>query len=759
MKTQQPKTRGAAPIPFTSGRSVMVTVACLVVLLPIARAPAQTNLPKGWKIAVQPTGISGTGYRRARVTVTRMGTVPLKDDVKFLAVVTSNSFVGSDHVTSTPIVVPAGVRSQQVDVYFPNVGNAYYGADVLHIEQDGNLRFDPNRDLWYTVLGAPSSQFSWQGWLPSILIVNPTVVPQERTVRLHPQQRPISNETTLSLDEDRFPSIGTIAAWYEQVNDQGVSNKKNPTAYDALENTSLHAIPPKDLPQNWIGLLSADILLIPQSDLLSLPRNGPQLEALRQWTAAGGTLVVSDCGAAFADAATILQALVGTQLRASVLQGRDAWRVPGKKLQELKARSTDGNFADTEEIFDPSLPGLFNMDSEELETQELWNQVPSSQTLQEATKKADCPLAARDFLAGQLWVIRDDTFDWKLADWQLLIYAHASQGRSLNNRLADGDLNRPIDGFAIADVGRPPIREFEFLIGLFLVVIGPVSYGILRSQRRLYLLFVTVPVLSFFACTTLLTYAFLSDGIQNRGRMRSYTTMDQSTGRAVSFIRHSHYCGVQPPPYNFAPQTAVVNGRAPNSSTAFYDREPQRTRVTGGEIRPRMPHQLVSLTSYTTNRGLVFKPSTDDQPPSVRNELGGTVRMVLFRTPHDYYQVENLGVGETVEAVPLNMSGKKPLNPQWNTQVRLLIDELSPKVDDPFLSLGRYDMYGNGRSSSDGPSEFECDYQFDRLRRDALSFLPEPGYYIALLQAFPEIPDPQANVDYKNKLHVIHGRW
>ncbi len=98
----------------------------------------------------------------------------------------------------------------------------------------------------------------------------------------------------------------------------------------------------------------------------------------------------------------------------------------------------------------------------------------------------------------------------------------------------------------VPGVGRAPVIEFEVLITLVVVLLGPFNYWILKRYKRLQLLVLTVPLAAGIATAGLFAYAIVSDGFTTTVRVRSYTTLDQRTGEAACWARLSYYAGLAP---------------------------------------------------------------------------------------------------------------------------------------------------------------------------------------------------------------------
>src|SRR5262249_52995300 len=94
---------------------------------------------------------------------------------------------------------------------------------------------------------------------------------------------------------------------------------------------------------------------------------------------------------------------------------------------------------------------------------------------------------------------------------------------------------------------------------LFVIVLGPVNYYVLRRFGKLNLTVLTVPVGALLAAAALLLYALVEDGLSVRARARSFTQLDQRNGEAACWSRLSFYAGLAPSGgLQFTEDTAVV---------------------------------------------------------------------------------------------------------------------------------------------------------------------------------------------------------
>jgi hypothetical protein len=108
------------------------------------------------------------------------------------------------------------------------------------------------------------------------------------------------------------------------------------------------------------------------------------------------------------------------------------------------------------------------------------------------------------------------------------------------------DANPDFANFLVPGVGLAPVTEFRVLITLFVLLIGPVNYWLLKRSGRLHLLVLTVPLAAVLMTSALFGYAILSDGFGTTVRAQSLTTLDQRTGEAACWSRLSYYSGLAP---------------------------------------------------------------------------------------------------------------------------------------------------------------------------------------------------------------------
>ncbi|MGL4512028.1 MAG: hypothetical protein ACRCT8_02985 [Lacipirellulaceae bacterium] len=188
----------------------------------------------------------------------------------------------------------------------------------------------------------------------------------------------------------------------------------------------------------------------------------------------------------------------------------------------------------------------------------------------------------------------------------------------------------------IPGVGVAPVVEFQMLITLFVLAIGPLNYWLLSRARRLDLLVLTTPLAGAAVTLGLLAYAIVGDGFGTRVRARSLTFLNQPERTAASWSHLSHYAGAAPSDGMVFPDDCAVYPIAPFWETALA--APQREsravtwkagvqRLAPGWLRSRTATQHLVVRSGAYAGSLEFDESAKGL--AVRNRLDGDVELLL----------------------------------------------------------------------------------------------------------------------------------
>ena len=187
----------------------------------------------------------------------------------------------------------------------------------------------------------------------------------------------------------------------------------------------------------------------------------------------------------------------------------------------------------------------------------------------------------------------------------------------------------------VPGVGLAPVTEFEILITVFVLIIGPLNYWWLRRFKRLHLMVLTVPLAATVTTLALFGYAIVADGFATRVRVYSYTMLDQRTGEAACWSRLSYYAGLSP-----------ANGLTMPNDVAIYPVQPVWTDddnlreirtvvwsgneelLTRGWLNSRTPTQYLTVRSRKSPHQLEVLDGGDKV--RVKNQLGTKIRTLVL---------------------------------------------------------------------------------------------------------------------------------
>lgn len=303
-------------------------------------------------------------------------------------------------------------------------------------------------------------------------------------------------------------------------------------------------VSPEMLPEKWIDYTGIDVVAVPLAILEKLPATSKT--PLVEWVATGGHLLVYEAGI---DNAPV-EAALGWK-------GRSA-------ASPFRPFGPDGQ---GEEVVSPVpapvvppggalLPGV---------TVAVAGMAPpiAPGTVREVPWfRNRMHLRTGDLGLGRVVVFAENPFPGSVRDWQWVGALWPGERRTFATRLGtaprDGEHNQFFE-YLIPGVGAAPVTMFLVLMTLFALAIGPLNLWLLSRKRRLYLMLITVPVLSVATCLSLFVYAVVADGFGIQSRVRSVTYLDQGAASAVRLARISLYAGLSPSNgLKFDPSTAVL---------------------------------------------------------------------------------------------------------------------------------------------------------------------------------------------------------
>jgi hypothetical protein len=383
----------------------------------------------------------------------------------------------------------------------------------------------------------------------------------------------------------------------------------------AAQHSKVQFLSPAEMSPRWIELSCYDIAFISRTDLAKMARqDAAQRQALVDWLHGGTALVVYGAGDDYSHLAEIEQLL-------------DLRPLPGDDpLRELRG----------------------------------WTTHYASQFVSRP--------------AGLGWVVavgKDDPFAGNGAVWGGCF--NTSSGTSAipdrhqnwvtRHGMSYQSYNQGLWNWYIPGVGAAPVFSFLLLATLFAIVIGPVNYLFLGRIQRLYLLLVTVPAGAAVVTLCLFAYAVLSDGLGVKARIRSFTLLDQRTGRSVSWSRQSYYASLVPSQgLKYPADTAVwpldEEPQANRQGARWYQFawEADGPRLRSGYLSSRRLTQFMVLRAVKTPSKLRVSQSGSAAAPQVTSALGGDVRQLFLRDSQGaYYEAGSpLKAGQSATLKPIS---------------------------------------------------------------------------------------------------------
>jgi hypothetical protein len=216
----------------------------------------------------------------------------------------------------------------------------------------------------------------------------------------------------------------------------------------------------------------------------------------------------------------------------------------------------------------------------------------------------------------------------------------------------------------IEDLVGVPIWGFLTLMLLFSIVIGPVNLFVLTQRKRKLWLFWTVPLISFITCVVVLGYMVLSEGMQGKVRVETFTVLDENSRRASTI----GWVAVYTPMLgggglHFSPNTEVTYQNEDTDSARYPYRRPRSgsaltidwTRdqhLASGWQTPRVPSHFIVRKSETRRERVTISAGKDGKPEAV-NGLGRDITEFWYMDETGaYYSARNIPEGGKVTLSP-----------------------------------------------------------------------------------------------------------
>lgn len=519
-----------------------------------------------------------------------------------------------------------------------------------------------------------------------------------------------------------------------------------------------------ELADNWLDYTPYDFVSIEFDELVGLVASNPaRVAPLLQWVRAGGVLWIEQVG----DDWQRLQ-----ELHQLFGWDNDSPIEPSKPINRQEVGALGWTYVDlvppSGVVSEPELMRDFD---------------PSQPAKSRATDKAS--------------VYTTDWFVGRRFDWGMVIAFHKTHDeppRSMNTArnqlmagtfwkaqawpvrhgLTPGSANGDFSNWLIPGVGLAPVVSFQVLITLFVLVIGPLNYWILKRLGRLHLMVVTVPTAALLITGALLAYGLFSDGLATRLRTQSITLLDQRSNQATTWSRMSYYAAFAPRNgLTFSDQTAVypiypglVESYAGGGSRTARTIEwaDGQQKMTSGWMASRTPTQFLAIEPRETQAELII--DINQNQSRVENQFDAKCQLIcVVDEEGEWLMAEQVEAGQTSELERVKRSDAI-------AAYRKTLTDREPRFpgaidaanDSPLLYEQRRTMRRRNRNRNYSYVEFGDSNLHDRWQ-DLLGFsggealnLSERSYVMVTeLAPLPLSRDNFAVED--SSVHIVIGRW
>lgn len=222
-----------------------------------------------------------------------------------------------------------------------------------------------------------------------------------------------------------------------------------------------------------------------------------------------------------------------------------------------------------------------------------------------------------------------------------LVADRAALGPSWMRRRLDAPTRLKLALDTLAEFEGLPLRGLMILLVAFALVLGPVNFYWVRRRGRPLLLLLTVPGLSVAMSLGLLAYGVLSQGLDIKARVRSFSVLDQRDQRAVAAEARRILAGSSPGAgLRPEPGTAVVPEedcwQGSWRGEHLFAVDLTDGRLLGGDYLPvRQPIGQLVLSERTSHLRLEARLGAGEV--EVVNGLGAEVLELLLRAPDGTY--------------------------------------------------------------------------------------------------------------------------
>lgn len=502
-----------------------------------------------------------------------------------------------------------------------------------------------------------------------------------------------ADETSVFVEEN-FEKLVDIVVADGDSQFINANNNQVPSVGNVINASKAH--------QDWRRYLPYKAVLLSASTIRELNASQPATEAIRNYVAAGGTLLVFSVSSAEAEGD------LEQFLRLSGNQEQVVWNEERLPTPPWWEQSTDqyGSLAADERIdagrelaaggiaHDAALMGetwaaykwnqhavnasnllwSLGLDFDEggLEVDEYYSGAVSGYGAAAFTRidtwiddaryhlmsqVATDELRSRDYLGGKVMVSASPLSELSS---DLILQSLAGSQRWSANTLAAKDA----DGNwfwrnLITAVGKPPVFTFCAIVALFGALLGPGLLFLTGRMARRSLMILLVPAVSLVATLAIVGYGVLHEGFGTYVRVTSVSVVDAETGIGFAWSRQNYFSGLPPREgFNLGLNTYArpVSAEDEQRYGVSDPRQGNLCRVTLADrqnwnawLKPRQQQQLLIGHAVEGVPRIVALQREAERKLAITNVTESELPVVVVRgSEDDYYYAESVPAGATV---------------------------------------------------------------------------------------------------------------
>ena len=700
----------------------LVTVLSLVCFL-CCEAIGQHRSPQRYRVDV----VNGPSF--ARVTIALHPAAPATETTQFKVVLRQSDFRSPKRVVTKAVTIPKGSTSADCEIYFHEGSYAAAGGNRLHIEQDGNNRFDTRRDLLELPLRSSTDLQE-----PQILVVSSNISTGLTQTWFGGKSKRQQGAGSVVNGTDPLPALEAMSDFLSEQLPNAVQTPSRMNMFQAIPR--LHGLPLSQLPRNWLGLANTKMLLISLTDLEIACESEDTCTALRDWVTVGGKLVVHSCSRSELrnSPERIRRLLIAETSRDSYSPASPDWLLPTQKILDFELYIT------RRQRYYGVTPSDAISIGEERTGFSIQRQIKAVDEFGDGDE-----FVIQPFNRGHTIAVFDDMTQWKNSQWRGLFNSVAALPNHLLREIgADNREQTEVPGFRIPNVGDPPVRAFQVLVSIFVVLVGPVFYYVLSKSGKMHLLYFLAPFLSLLACVGIVTFALATEGLTTVGRVHTVTYLDHRLNSAVQHSRYVFYSPSVPAALEFNDQTLALDSRR-SSPISYYHFRDDSIYMSGGGMMARTPFQVAATDGFECDQRLVANVNPGDNSISVVNRFEGRVKYAAIHHPQGWFVVTELASAESRKLTPASFA---------DVQKRLeKLVELGAPFDGERLSNWTLEQNVIASGAAD---DLILRIGNSKLRQSSLP----AGSYIAIIDANLSGASPLKGTDFDDReFHIVVGKW